>query len=478
MSNPTISKRLSDAAARCFYDGLLGTEDLGAFEALVAGGARALGAGVLRACLERFDSDLRLRPPRGWSARGRESRALVTLLGEVSFERTVFCDEHGRRRLLLDELLGIPPRSRLSPCAFLWVASHAAELSYRKTAAEFAALSGARISHVTVMNVVHREGALLRESGAEFSRGGGARVSQDVLFVESDGLWVHLQEARHRKEALPRFLYEQARKTKSFELKIAALYAGKAEVAPGRLERGGLCLTCLDDGADAFWERAWRMLAENYEEGDVERIAVGGDGAGWCGPERVEAMAPAGCAVDHTLDSFHLMQKVARAFPREGSPEREWAVNLAVRGKGGRLSEMCRRVAASMRPGRARDKVEELASYAAANAASIRPPSRELGTMEGTNAHVGAARLKGQGRSWSRRGAESMCLIRCALTTGRPLVAPPARVWFTAAEAAAAEASLPRSSSQVPQAEGAGWEPPHRAGALGKSVEISLSRRR
>lgn len=31
----------------------------------------------------------------------------------------------------------------------------------------------------------------------------------------------------------------------------------------------------------------------------------------------------------------------------------------------------------------------------------------ELGTMEGANAHVGAARLKGQGRSWSRRGPRS-----------------------------------------------------------------------
>lgn len=478
MNNPTISKRLSDAVAGCFYDGLLKTEDIGAFEALVAGKTRSLAASVMRTCLERFDSDLRRRPPRGWSARERAGRTLVTLLGEVVFERTVFLDEHGRRRVLLDELLGIPPRSRLSPCAFLWVVSHAAELSYRKTAAEFSALSGVRISHVTVMNVVHREGALLRESGAEFSRGGGARISQDVLFVESDGLWVHLQESEHRKEALPRFLYEQARKTKSFELKIAALYAGKAEVAPGRRERGGLCLTCLDADADAFWERAWRMLVENYEEGDVGRIAVGGDGAGWCGAERIEAMAPAGCSVDHTLDFFHLMQKVTRAFPCEESPERELAVNLAVRGEGDKLSEMCRSAASSMPPGRARDKVGELASYAAANATSIRPPRGELGTMEGTNAHVGAARLKGQGRSWSRRGAESMCLIRCALATGRPLVAPPARAWFTAAEAAVAEASLPHSASHVPQAVGAGWEPPHQAGALGKSVEISLSRRR
>lgn len=478
MGNPTTGKRLIDIAAGSFYGGLLETEDLGAFEAFVASGTRALGAAVLRSCLERFDSDLRLRAPRGWSPRGRVARTLVTLLGEVTFERTVFADEHGRRRVLLDELIGVAPRSRLSPCAFLWVASHAAELSYRKTAAEFEELTGARISHVTVMNVVHREGALLEEGDAEFSRGGRLRVSQDVLFVESDGLWVHLQEGTHRKEALPRFLYEQGRKTKSFELKIAAVYAGKAEVAPGRRERGGLCLTCLDGDADAFWERTWRMLTENYEQGDVERIAVGGDGASWCGPERLERMAPAGCVVDHAIDPFHVMQKIARAFPREDSPEREWAVNLAVRGRGKRLAEMCRRAAAAMRPGRARDKVRELASYAGSNAAAIRPPAGELGTMEGTNAHVGAARLKGQGRSWSRRGAESMCRIRCALATGRRLLAPPPRAWFTRAEVAALEAALPRSASQVPQAEGAGWEPPHRAGALGKSVEISLSRRR
>lgn len=41
-----------------------------------------------------------------------------------------------------------------------------------------------------------------------------------------------------------------------------------------------------------------------------------------------------------------------------------------------------------------------------------------MGTMEGTNAHVGVARLKGQGHSWSRAGAEAMCLARCALATG------------------------------------------------------------
>lgn len=476
MGNSIIMERVADAAADCLYGELLRTEDLEAFEQAVATDMRAIGAMVLRKCIERFDSGLRDSMPRGWSVHERAKRTLATLVGAVTFERTIFMDEYGRRRAWADELLGIPPRARLSACAFLWVASHAAELSYRKTAAEFAALTSATISHVTVMNVVRREGALLRESGGEFARGGG-RISQDVLFMESDGLWVHLQEHAHREEALPRFLYEQARKTKSFELKIAALYAGKARVAPGRYRRGGLCLTCLDGDADAFWERAWRMLVENYEEEDVGRIAVGGDGAEWCGPERVEARAAAGCAVDYTLDFFHVMKKIARAFPVEGSPKREWAVNLAVRGKGKQIARMCERVAAKMKAGGARDKVADLGSYVASHADGMRPPRRELGTMEGTNAHVGASRLKGHGRSWSRPGAEAVCLIRCAIMTGRALVAPPARSWFTERELAAEAASLPGSASQIPETSGKGREYPHRSEPLPKSVTIPLARR-
>ena len=476
MTDSIILERVADAAADCFYGELLKTEDFESFELAVATDTRLLASMVLRKCIERFDSELVDRMPRGWSVHEHAERTLVTLVGAVTFERTVFLDEYGRRRAWVDELLGIPPRARLSACAFLWIASRAAELSYRKTAAEFAALTSASISHVTVMNVVRREGALLKESGGEFARDGG-RISQDVLFLESDGLWVHLQEHEHREEALPRFLYEQARKTKSFELKMAALYAGKARVAPGRYERGGLCLTCLDGGADAFWERTWRMLVENYEAEDVERIAVGGDGAEWCGPERVGARAAAGCVVDYTLDLFHVMKKITRAFPDEGSPKREWAVNLAVRGKGKQLARMCGRIAAKMKPGGARDKVADLAAYIANHAGGVRPPRRELGTMEGTNAHVGASRLKGQGRSWSRAGAEAMCLVRCAIVTGRSLIAPPTPSWFTGRELAAEGASLPKSASQVPESSGKGREYPHRSKPLSKNVTIPLAHR-
>ena len=233
-------------------------------------------------------------------------------------------------------------------------------------------------------------------------------------------------------------------------------------------------MTCLDGDADVFWERVWQMLQENYEEGDVSRIAVGSDGAKWCMPDRLEAKISKDCAIDYTLDLFHIMQKAAKAFPDEESRERQWAENLVIKGKGKKLVEMCKRLACKMKPSSARKKIVDLKTYIANHVCGIRVPTHELGTIEGTNAHVGAARLKGQGRSWSRAGAEAMCLIRCALFTGRDLIAPRVSSWFSEKEIAIKEARLPHSASQIPQTTGHGWEPPQKPKVLTKSIAIPL----
>ena len=149
-------ERVADAAAECFYAELVKTEDFGAFEALVAADMRSIAAGVLRRCIERFDAELVGNMPRGWSVHERAARTLVTLVGEVAFVRTVFRDEFGRRRALADELLSIPQRARVSPCCFLWIAAHASELSFRKTAAEFEALTSVRAKVRSLPSTISR----------------------------------------------------------------------------------------------------------------------------------------------------------------------------------------------------------------------------------------------------------------------------------------------------------------------------------
>lgn len=446
-----------DAATGYFLPKLLACEDFDRFEDIVQADARTIMSTAMSRCIESFDRLVRRHVPHSWSVHEVKARSIVTLLGAVSYRRTVFLDEFGRRRTLADELLGIPRRSRLSAGAFLWIVRRASEQSYRKTARAFGEASGCAISHVTVMNCVHAEGRLLRQP----SPPSGPKISQDTLFLEVDGLWVHLQAEEHRERALPRFLYEQARKTASFELKMAAAYAGKRKVAPGRHERGGLVLTCCEGDADEFWERTLSMIEDTYEIEDVGKLWLGADGGGWCGPGRIEAELPKTTDLSCSLDPFHIMQKIWRAFP-EG-PRRDWAVDLAVRRKAGQLVRMCEKAAPKITDSKRRERVRELGRYMENNADAVAFPRPSMGTMEGTNAHVGAARLKGQGRSWSRTGAEAMCLIRCALKMGRPLIPPRKDALFTEKEQKAALAGGYKSSSEVPIKTGHGYLPPHLA---------------
>ena len=448
MRNPTTA---AAALADLFAPMLAATEDLDSFEGALSSGIRTLAASAMAASMERFDRSLRRQVPPGWRPHEVAPRTLVTLVGEVTYRRTVYVDAHGCRRAWADELLGIRPRARLSACAFLWLARRSAEVSYRKAAAQFEAMSGARVSHVTAMRCAREEGRLLLAAEPE-----GPRLSCEGVRVEVDGLWVALQASSHRDAALPRFLYEQARRRSSAELKVASAYAAKAPAGNGRKRRVALSLVASAEEPGAFFARVAAQMAASFELDDVRRVHYGADGGAWCGPERLRGMLPAHVRVLFKLDPFHVMQAVCRAFP-EG-PTREWARHLALRGKGAALARMAERLAAKA-TGPRRERVRQLASYARRNAAAIGARAASMGTAESTNALI-AARMKGRGMSWSREGAEAMCALRCAACTGRALVAPAKGAWLTEREKAARQ-PVGTSAAKAPWSSGSGWEVPH-----------------
>jgi hypothetical protein len=88
-----------------------------------------------------------------------------------------------------------------------------------------------------------------------------------------------------------------------------------------------------------------------------------------------------------------------------------------------------------------------------------------LGTMEGTNSKVYAARLKVWGCAWSRRGAVAMMRIRATLASGLDLVAPGYDPMLTDKEKQRMDAYLCRPYA-VAQSTGAGYEPPQGSVAM------------
>lgn len=377
---------------------------------------------ALRLELQAFDDALAAGVPEGWRFKEYRRRTIITLAGEITYLRRIYAEPSGICHALLDEVLGIRTRFKLAPDAFLWIVRVAADVSYRKTARAFYERTGARISHWLVMAVLHEEGRLLLEAAhsAAFDRqkaAGAAAplVSQDVLYVEFDGIHIPLQKPSHGPRQ-PRWAYEQERFRQSFELKSAVAYAGKDKKGC----RGGAVHFSLDARPAYFWPMLSARIGSVYDLSDVAQVYSSADAAGWCKNMGLDiGLAAKDCV--HHLDRFHINREIRRAFGGRTARASHF-ISLVSSGRTKRLVRDLQLVI-----NHATDKSRYLAlqSYLISNMELIeKGPGPSMGTMEGTNAHVYAARMKVWGGAWSRTGAAAMAAVRAQIASGLPLIAP------------------------------------------------------
>lgn len=467
--NSTTFAALIAAAADYFYLALRATEDLDSFLRAVRDGMREVSAAVVAECVERFDREVASQVPRSWELHGRPSRTVITMLGKVTYARSLYRDEHGRNRYPTDEILGIPKRRRLTADVFLWLVARAARVSFRQAARDFAEVSGVRVSAMCPWRAVQQEGPLI---AADLESAPSRMISQADVFAECDGIWIALQAPERRSEAISRFLADQARERSSVELKAGCVYAGKRK-AGARCVRGNVALFATVGTADEMRAGMRATIAADYDVSDIERVHYASDAGGWCLDSGLEGV---GASLEQGLDLCHVMRHVHRAFP-EGAG-REHLVSLALRRRpeafAGAIDRMMPKVADAKRRG----KMRECRDYVANHAGLLRGGG-SLGTMEATNAYVWAKRMKSFGCAWSRRGANNMALVLCRVCAGRPLVAPPKDALFTAAEKAKEAESVARRGAEAAAQHtvGKGWEPPQLPKLLTKNASIPLSRR-
>lgn len=467
--NSTTFAALVAVAADYFYMALRATEDFDAFLRTVRGGMREAAAAAVAECVERFDREVAAQVPRSWKLKDKPSRTVVTMLGRVTYARSLYRDEHGRNRYPADEVLGIPKRRRLTADVFLWLVARAARVSFRRTARDFFEVSGVKVSAMCPWRAVQQEGPLI---AADLESAPSRNISQADVFAECDGIYIALQSPERRAAAIGRFFYEQAREKKSVELKAGCVYAGKKKVRE-RGVRGNVALFATVGTADEMRAGMRATIAADYDTADIERIHYASDGGGWCVNSGLDDV---GGAIEQGLDLCHVMRYVHKAFP-EGAG-REHLVSLALKCRPEALADAVDRMIPQVADPKRRERMRECRDYVA-NHADLLRGGGSLGTMEATNAYVWAKRMKSFGCAWSRSGANNMALVLCRVCAGRPLVAPPKDTLFTAAERAKEAASLAKRGAEAAaqRTVGRGWEPPQLPKPLTKNVAIPLYRR-
>lgn len=219
----------------------------------------------------------------------RRKVSLSTSFGEVTFTRRMYQDRYTQKYVyLLDRLMSFEGHEGVSP--------HLEELaielasrgpSYREAAEQIEQFLGyPAMSHETIRK------KLLEWNEKEIPKPKNKRKPQ-VLFVETDGLFTHLQGGKRRNK----------------ENRIAVVHEGWGRT--GRRVRLQHKRHYLHTTKEPFWEGFGEFLIDHYDVDEDTWLVVNGDGASW-----ISECTSYFHQCIFTLDRFHVYRDL-RGFLKE-----------------------------------------------------------------------------------------------------------------------------------------------------------------
>jgi len=364
---------------------------------------RALGL-----ALTRFDNDLYTAKSISGTVKGRETRTIISLCGEVTFSRRRYRKAQGSY-LPLDEILALAPRARLSPAAIFEVTTLALDLSYQKSANTFERHSGVRISKPSVGEaIVTTANNLKLQNNSD-------KKSISALMCEADGVWVSLQHTKCRRVQA---VQDNVHLPRHAEISLAVDYSGKQKDRWGKTTRIDPYYHVGIGDKISFWESVAQSIDRRYDNTSLQHTLFATDG---------EACYVAGKdylpgKVIHLYDRYHLFQIVRRFAGPDISPE--IIALLSARRLDGALLHLSgyRDVFRQDKDFKSAKELQKLMKFLVKWEKSILAGLvYSLGTCEGSNAHVIAARCKRLGRSWGMRRLGALCLLLAHTHSGKAL---------------------------------------------------------
>lgn len=336
------------------------------------------------ALLKDKDKDLRVV--------GFREKTVEMLFGRLTIKRRLYRNNNGSYRFLLDEALGLGKSQRISPTLAEASAVLATHMPFRKVSEVIGLLLPAHLSHMMIYNHFEKVAEVLDEQDQRRTKNlfedgviehPGTKVCKR-LFIEADGLFVHLQRENKRKA----------------ELKLGVSYESLAPVGSRYKTVGKITAAGMFTSKD-FWQRFSERLCQSYDVGEVELVHIGGDGASW-----IKAGRDLFKHATFTLDRFHLNREIMRSLPTALHAK---AIDLASQADMEELDALFSQAGANVSESQAK-RIKKARAYIFANKDGLKKelPERGLGTMEGQIDKTLAHRFKKRGMSWSLSGAHRM----------------------------------------------------------------------
>lgn len=384
------------------YQREIGIEEL---ETGVSQVVQEIGNKVLVAGLKGLDDEIRKEVPAGWRNVGTERRSILSSIGRLNYRRRIYKDEKGIRRKPLDEVLGVARYDRESERVRQMGAYLACEGTYRRAASQMSWLMKTKVSHSSIQRMVWRVGNRIAdgeeaerrrvfEAGEAIPKG---KVRAEVLYGESDGVWLHLQREKRR----------------SVEVRVATLYSGKKPLGKKRYQLADKCSVAAIGLSSEAWQEQVLKTAHRYYDLEQTRLLVtGGDGNQWVRGTFQRFDMPQ----EFVLDRFHLSRAARRAIG-DRTTTQEMVKKLRQEGFAAVGHELRRSI--DLASGKRRDKLKQFYQYVYNQQDGLldlgqRGYTRELGNLgaiEGNVDKLVIHRMKGRGCCWKLNGVRAMLAL-------------------------------------------------------------------
>ncbi|MBB2182432.1 ISLre2 family transposase [Lachnospiraceae bacterium MD1] len=377
-----------------------------------------LGLDIIKETLESCDETLRNSGKRkkDWQIVKKDEKTLITSLGKVCFEKTLFKNKvTGERGYLLDRILGIEEHERLTEDAEAKMLEESVETSYRK-AGQAISISEI-VSKQTVKNKIH---------SLEFQNEYKDLLNKKkvkYLYIDADEDHISLQ-FRERKGDLVK--NDNHMKNNCIITKIVYVYEGIEKEGP-KSKRNRLinpyyfCGTYSGEDNSKLWDEVYDYIRCNYDIDSIEKIYLNGDGGGWikAGKRRLAGLT-------YVLDEFHLSKYMIRATSHllDSAEEARQEMYKTMRSGTKREFEKVIEKILKVTDGEATIKrVKESKEYILSNwsAVKVRLEEKEgiVGcSAEGHVSHVLSSRMSSRPMGWSRMGVDKMAHLRAYYYNG------------------------------------------------------------
>ena len=360
--------------------------------------SKEISGELTKGVLELLDEEIRRQVPEKWKNVGREKRSIQFEQGYTTYYRRIYKDEKGVRRKPLDELMKVKPYERNSLKVQEIGCVLAANSTYRMAAQNLSLLTHTYYSANSIQRMVWRIGNQISQQEAEYESTKKGELETDILYAESDGVWIHLQREKNPKA----------------EVKVAVIYDGKKRIGKGRYKLKNKVVMTQFGGSTRQWQEKIRELADaHYDLQKVKLLVTGGDGSSWV----KQSFDLFNLPQTHLLDRFHLMRALRQAFGREISIQ-ETSKLLFSKGFEPVSNKLLQCIAKAK--GNRREYMIRVYKYLSNNQDALQDLDQRgfnnltfgnLGAIEGNVNKLVAHRMDGRGCSWRTSGAKAMLAI-------------------------------------------------------------------